>query len=110
MNPKMLFQVSLRTADDRMGQCPPRKRWVITTIKVCNTTNSNITFRLHHAMPGKASDATNPLFYDTRVAANTTTSLLSGGDRMPVNENEDIRGQASSTGVVVTGYGIEEDA
>jgi hypothetical protein len=110
MNPKMLFQVSLRTADDRIGQCLPRKSWVVTTMFVCNTNASTATYRVHHVMPGKTSAATNPLLYDNRLSASQTASPLSGGDRIVLNENEELRGQASSTGVVVTGYGIEEDA
>lgn len=110
MNPKMLFQVSLRTADDRIGQCPPGKRWVVTSMFVCNTNAATANFRIHHVMPGKTTAATNPLFYDNRMTANQTAAPLNGGDRIAVNANEELRGLASTTGVVVTGYGIEEPA
>lgn len=106
---KMLFQYAIRTADDRFGQVPAGKRWLVTSIFVCNTTANNHNFRLHHVMPGKSSTTSNALTYDARVAANSTAFPLDG-ERIPMLENEEMRGQASSTGMTITAYGIEEDA
>jgi hypothetical protein len=106
---KMLFQYAMRTADDRFGQVPAGKRWLVTSIVVCNTTSSNHTFRLFHLTPGKSSSTGNALVYDARVSANSTAFPLSG-ERIPMMENEEMRGQASATGMTITAYGIEEDA
>lgn len=108
--PKMLFQFAARTADDRYGQCPPGKRWILTSLFACNTNGSTASVRVHHVSPGKSVGTGNALFYDVRLSANSTSSLLNGGDRIPVNANEELRGLASSTGVTITGYGIEETA
>lgn len=106
---KMLFQYAMRTADDRFGQVPPGKRWLVTSILVCNTQSGNHTFRLFHVMPGKTSATSNALAYDSRVSANSTAFPLDG-QRIPMQENEELRGQASSSGLTITAYGIEEDA
>lgn len=105
-----LIRFSYRTSDDRVAQCPQGKRWIVTSLFVCNTTAAAITFRLHHCIPPEASSTGNALFYDARVAPNTTTALLSNNDRLAMGPTDELRGLASATGLTIIGYGYEEDA
>lgn len=105
-----LVRFTFRTAEDRVAACPPGKRWIISSLFVCNTTAAAITFRLHHCVPPETAAVGNALFYAARIAANTTTSLLSNNDRIAMGPTDDLRGLASATGLTIVGYGYEEDA
>ena len=104
-----LIRFAMRTANDRIAQCPPGKRWIVTSLFACNTSASALTFRLHHVIPPETAATTNAIFYDVRVAANTTTSLLSDNDRIVLRGTEDLQGLASAANLTVIGYGYEED-
>ena len=54
----------------------PNIKTEILQVDICNTTGSAATFRLFHDVDGTTYDETTALYFDTSVAANTTTSLV----------------------------------
>lgn len=64
--------------DNTMLQAPPGWRYVVTAIVMCSTSTATRTFRMHllRTAAGETPAVTNALYYDVRLAANTTTNVI----------------------------------
>lgn len=95
-------------SDNGIATIPSGKYWVVRSILVVNTDASARTFRLHHTPANEASSVYNALFYDVRIAANSTVSLLDEGVQLWLLAGESLRGLASAASVVtIQVYGEE---
>jgi hypothetical protein len=96
-----LAQGALATTVKILFTCPPNTRTYVKDITICNTANASATARVYlvpaSATPLSAAAASNALFYDVALAANTTlhwtgTQILNPGDTI----------QASASAVTCT--------
>lgn len=70
---KKLFQGSVGTGSGTLlYTVPGGYRTDVVDINIANTTTSNITFRLHLVPSGVSVGASNALFYDVLLYANST--------------------------------------
>lgn len=74
-------------------------RTFVKDITICNTTAASIGIYLHLVPSGGSPDATNAIFYNNALAANTTVQW-SGVQIM--NSGDTIQVKASATGCAVT--------
>lgn len=68
----------------------------VNTINICNTSSGNATFSLHIVPSGESASASNAIFYNCPIPANTTT-LWTGTLIIPAGGT--IQGSASTTAV-----------
>lgn len=108
---RRLARYTFTATDNPFAIVPSGRRWRVDSIIVANTDASARTYRLHHAMANETSAVANALFYDVRIAANSTVSLLDEGVSLDIMGGEALRGLASTTAVVtIHVYGEEFDA
>lgn len=105
---KRLAIYTFTASDNAFATIPSGKYWVVRSIVIANTDASARTFRLHHAPANEAASVYNALFYDVRIAANSTVSLLDEGVQLWLLSGETLRGLASAASVVtIHVYGEE---
>ncbi len=105
---KRLARYTFTASDNAFAIIPSDRAWDITSILVCNTDATARTYRLHHADANEAASVYNALFYDGRLAANTTVSLLDEGVVLSLMPGEVLRGLASAAAVgTIHVYGRE---
>jgi len=81
------------------------KKIVVKSIRICNTTAGDVTFRLHNVTNTETSSANNAIYFDTNLPANHTI----GDDVYMVLDTGDfITIQSSVAGAITfTVYGAE---
>ncbi len=84
----------------------------ITSIIVCNTTGSPVTFRVFHDVQGTTYDQSNALWYDVSLAANASTVLNSespnGGIFLNPGDSLGVR-VGTGNGITFSIYGVVEN-
>jgi hypothetical protein len=76
---KVLGQVApTNTSDTDLYTAPASTQTVISTLSVTNDTTSAATFRIYVRVNGAAASATNTLYFDTALAANSTLMITCG--------------------------------
>jgi hypothetical protein len=102
---KKIFQAQLGAADAALFTGTAAHTYTFTGIVICNTDTASRTFRLHAVDSAGSSTASNALFYDISIAANSTITF----DRMVILVGtEMVRGLADSASkITVTGFGID---
>jgi hypothetical protein len=92
-NYKILGQSApTNTSDANLYTVPTDTQTVVSTISVTNDTTSSATFRINIRQGGAAVSATNALYFDAPLAANSTLMITSGltlaaGDIITVRSN-----------------------
>lgn len=91
-------------SDNTVLQAPPRKRYVCTSVTICNTSTATRTFRLHLLKLGIGETAAvaNALYYDVRLSANTTTTLQGTWDAplFVLEPTQELQGRVDSASTV----------
>jgi branched-subunit amino acid ABC-type transport system permease component len=77
---------------------------VVSTVVVCNRTNTDKTFRLAVAVAGAADATKQYLAYDSTVAANDSVTFTLG---VSLAITDVVRAYASAVGVTVNVFGVE---
>ncbi|MFN9112200.1 MAG: hypothetical protein ACK5XN_19200 [Bacteroidota bacterium] len=76
---KVLGQVApTNTSDTNLYTVPASTQTVVSTISVTNDTTASATFRIYVRVNGAAASATNTLFFDAPLAANTSAFFTVG--------------------------------
>lgn len=76
---KVLGQVApTNTSDTTLYTVPAATQAVVSTLSVTNDTTASATFRVYVRVAGAAASATNTLFFDTPLAANSTAFFTVG--------------------------------
>ncbi len=76
---KVLGQVApTNTSDTTLYTVPAATQTVVSTLSVTNDTTASATFRVYVRVAGAAASATNTLFFDTALAANSTAFFTVG--------------------------------
>jgi hypothetical protein len=76
---KVLGQVApTDTSDTTLYTVPAATQAVVSTLSVTNDTTASATFRVYVRVAGAAASATNTLFFDTTLAANSTAFFTVG--------------------------------
>ena len=78
---------TVAAANTIMWECPKDRSTTVSSVIVCNTSTSQVTFRLFHTTPAESASATTALFYDLILRPNTTTvfefkAFMNSGDRL----------------------------
>lgn len=94
------------TTDTASYTVPASRRAVVSTIAICNTNASAVTYRVHARKAGAAVATSNAIAYDVSLAANATDMITIG---VALATTDVIGVRASTTGVTFTIFGIEED-
>lgn len=94
------------TTDTASYTVPASRRAVISTIAVCNTNSTAVTYRVHARKAGAAVATSNAVAYDISLPGNTTDYITIG---FSLATTDVIGVRASATGVTFTAFGIEED-
>ena len=85
--------------------------YTIQIIVLCNTTGSDVTFRLFHHNTGTTYDQTTALFYDDTVPANKTIILMEGTDFVGLYLDNSTANfafrEGTANAITCTVYGIE---
>lgn len=102
---KLLLQAQFGVADASLGGPGVGKKWQITNLHLCNTSASDVTFRLHHATAG-VSNAANALYWDCELEANRVVVEAP----LVVESGQTLRGLCSAaSSLTLTLYGIESE-
>lgn len=76
---KVLGQVApTNTSNADLYTVPASTQAVISTISVTNDTATSATFRIYVRVSGAAASATNALYFDAPLAANSTLLITAG--------------------------------
>lgn len=76
----------------------------VSSLVVCNTNNTSVTFRVSVAIAGAADTISQYIYYDLTLAANDTF-IFTGG--LSLATTDLIRIYASNTNVSFAAYGVE---
>lgn len=77
---------------------------LVSTLVVCNTTTSGITFRFSHALAGAADTTAQYLYWDQPLNAGDTFTATLG---ITAGATDVLRCRASAAGVAFNLYGDE---
>jgi hypothetical protein len=84
-------------ANTILWECPVGRSTTVTSIVICNSSSSQVTFRLFHVTPAESASATTALFYDIILRPATTTVLE---QKIYMNSGERLIGYASTASVI----------
>jgi hypothetical protein len=99
----MLERKALRTVASRIIACGSGETIIIHAIYLANTTPTARTVRVHHLAQSDTVDTGNALFYDVRLAPNST---LIDSTRILLNEGDQLVGLSDANGITCTIYGV----
>jgi hypothetical protein len=101
---KVLGQYANPTSEQVLYTVPTLVQTTVSSLIICNRTAGDLTFRVYISKAGVATADEQYLFYDTKLAGNSTLAAVLG---LTLEETDEVRILGSATGLTFNMFGVE---